>query len=139
VSYAEAGVAALTAGCDMVLLCNQSVQDPPAVDQLLDGVAEAQLKGWWQPSGSSEQRRLALLPATPGLSWGELMASPDYIRACCLKPSERQLPGAGSSSCLRAGRVTSRMLGLPSGIISRSMPVRCRVGVPYSVRTKSWS
>lgn len=86
VSYTEAGIAALNAGCDMVLLCNQSVQDPGAVDKLLDGVAEAQIKGWWQPSGASEQRRLALLPATPAQPWDALMAHPDYIHALGLLP-----------------------------------------------------
>ena len=45
VSYALAAVTALTAGCDMVLLCNQSVDGGAAVDELLDGLAEAQLKG----------------------------------------------------------------------------------------------
>ncbi len=85
-SYTEAGVAALTAGCDMVLLCNQSVQDPPAVDRLLDGLAEAQLKGGWQPNEASEQRRLALLPAAPALAWDALMAHPDYIHALGLLP-----------------------------------------------------
>ena len=37
VSYTEAAVAALSAGCDMVLLCNQSVDGGQAVDELLDG------------------------------------------------------------------------------------------------------
>jgi beta-N-acetylhexosaminidase len=86
VSYTEAGMTALNAGCDMVLLCNQSVQDPAAVDEFLDGMAEAQLKGWWQPSEASEQRRLALLPATPAQPWDALMAHPDYIHALGLLP-----------------------------------------------------
>ena len=86
VSYTEAAIVALNAGCDMVLLCNQSVQDPTAVDMLLDGVAEAQLKERWQPRGASEQRRLALLPATPAQSWDALMIHPDYIHALGLLP-----------------------------------------------------
>jgi len=86
VSYTEAGIAALNAGCDMVLLCNQSVQDPRAVDELLDGIAEAQLKGWWQPSGASEQRRLALLPAQSARDWDELMTDPGYRHALDLIP-----------------------------------------------------
>ena len=86
VSYTEAGIAALNAGCDMVLLCNQSVEDPRAIDELLDGVSQAQLKGWWQPSRASEQRRLALLPTAPALPWDALMGHPDYIQALDLLP-----------------------------------------------------
>jgi len=86
VSYTEAAVVALNAGCDLALLCNQSVQDPVSVDALLDGLAEAQLKGRWHPSEASEQRRLALLPAAPALPWDSLMAHPDYIHALGLIP-----------------------------------------------------
>jgi beta-N-acetylhexosaminidase len=86
VSYTDAGIAALNAGCDMVLLCNQSVRDPRAVDELLDGVVEAQLKGRWQPRGASEQRRLALLPTGPAQPWDALMRHRDYIHALGLLP-----------------------------------------------------
>src|SRR5574337_1434420 len=41
VSYTDAGVAALNAGCDLVLLCNQSLGDGAAVDELIDGLAAA--------------------------------------------------------------------------------------------------
>jgi beta-N-acetylhexosaminidase len=83
VTYTEAGVAALTAGCDLVLLCNQSVESEggAAIDEMLDGMAEAQLKGHWAPSEASEQRRLALLPPSPALSWQDLMVHPRYIAA----------------------------------------------------------
>lgn len=86
VSYTEAGVAALTAGCDLVLLCNQSLGQGKPVDELLDGLAEAQLKGRWQPSEASEQRRLALLPRGAAPAWDELMRSPGYLRALDLLP-----------------------------------------------------
>ena len=86
VSYTEAGVAALAAGCDMVLLCNQSVDGGHAVDELLDGLAETQLKGGWHANEASEQRRLALLPATPAPAWDTLMASPAYLQALDLIP-----------------------------------------------------
>ncbi len=86
VSYTEAGVAALAAGCDMVLLCNQSVDGGRAVDELLDGLAEAQLKGGWHANEASEQRRRALLPSTPASAWDALMASPAYLQALDLIP-----------------------------------------------------
>ncbi|MDO8283795.1 MAG: beta-N-acetylhexosaminidase [Rhodoferax sp.] len=85
VSYTEAAVAALTAGCDMVLLCNQStassVGGGSAVDELIAGLTEAQLKGQWQASDASEARRRALLPVTPALDWEALMVQPAYMQA----------------------------------------------------------
>ncbi|MEY4345093.1 MAG: hypothetical protein RL032_925 [Pseudomonadota bacterium] len=81
VSFSQAAVAALSAGCDMVLLCNQSLNAGAAVDELIAGLTEAQIKGQWQPSEASEERRLALLPQTPAVSWDDLMVSPSYIQA----------------------------------------------------------
>ena len=86
VSYAQAAVAALNAGCDMVLLCNQSVDGGEAVDALIDGLSEALLKGAWQPRGASEERRLALLPQLPAPEWDALMTSPAYMQALSLVP-----------------------------------------------------
>jgi beta-N-acetylhexosaminidase len=86
VSYAQAAVAALNAGCDMVLLCNQSMGESAEIDELLDGLAEAQVKGRWHPSEASEQRRVALLPTAPALPWDALMAHPDYMHALDLLP-----------------------------------------------------
>lgn len=88
VSYTEAAVVALQAGCDMVLLCNESVNSAggSAIDELLDGLGEAQRKKQWQPSEASEQRRLALLPASPPSSWDALMTEPRYMRALQLLP-----------------------------------------------------
>ena len=86
VSYTEAAVAALNAGCDMVLLCNQSVDGGQAVDELIAGMVETQLKGEWQPWEASDLRRLALLPATPAPEWDELMVQPAYMQALSLVP-----------------------------------------------------
>lgn len=81
VSPTEAAVAALNAGCDMVLLCNQSVGDGAEVDAWIDGLTEAQLKGQWQALEISEARRLALLPRSPATPWDELMVQPAYMQA----------------------------------------------------------
>jgi beta-N-acetylhexosaminidase len=86
VSYSQAAVAALNAGCDMVLLCNQSVGDGKPVDELLDGMAEALLKGQWEALEASELRRLALLPQGRAPGWDELMVQPAYMHALGLIP-----------------------------------------------------
>lgn len=86
-AYADAAALALDAGCDLVLLCNQSAADGGrAVDELLDGLAERQARGAWQPSAASESRRLALLPQTPPLAWDELMHLPAYQHALTRLP-----------------------------------------------------
>ncbi len=87
VSYTQAAITALNAGCDMVLLCNQSVGDEgSAVDELLDGLATAQTKRQFSLSEMSEQRRLDLLPQTAPLGWDELMVSPAYMQALSQLP-----------------------------------------------------
>ena len=81
-STLDGALAALHAGCDMVLLCNQSLVDGGrAVDALLDGLLAAQTDGRWSPDGDSEARRLDLLPLTPPLPWDELMHQPQYQHA----------------------------------------------------------
>ncbi len=80
-SYAEAAALALDAGCDLVLLCNQSIDGGQAVDALLDGLDAEAHAGHWQPDADSEQRRLALLPTSPPLTWDELMHDPVYQHA----------------------------------------------------------
>ena len=86
VSYTEAALAALTAGCDMVLLCNQSLDGGAAVDELLDGLAEAQIKERWLPDEAAELRRLSLLPTSLARPWNDLMRSHDYVHALGLLP-----------------------------------------------------
>jgi beta-N-acetylhexosaminidase len=77
----DAAQIALRAGCDMVLLCNQSVNGGVAVDALLDGLVQARDQGHWHPDPDSEARRLDLLPNIPPLPWDELMHQPQYQHA----------------------------------------------------------
>ncbi|WP_296490058.1 beta-N-acetylhexosaminidase [Rhodoferax sp.] len=86
VSPTQAAVAALNAGCDMVLLCNQSLGDGAELDALINGLTEAQLKGQWQPLDASEERRLALLPVGRATPWDDLMVQPAYMQALDLIP-----------------------------------------------------
>ena len=86
VDFTEAAVIALNAGCDIVPLCNQSLGDGKAVDELLEGLAKARDNARWRPSEASEQRRLALLPRGSGLTWDELMGDAQYMHALDLLP-----------------------------------------------------
>jgi beta-N-acetylhexosaminidase len=80
--YTEAVLTALQAGCDLTLLCNRStVAGGAELDQVLDELAEAQLKGRWIPEEASEARRLALLPQTPAQPWDALVRAHDYMQA----------------------------------------------------------
>ncbi len=82
ITYAEAASLALSAGCDLVLLCNQSLPEGgAAVDSLLDRLDGAAAAGQWQPDPDSERRRLALLPQSAPLTWDELMHDPVYQHA----------------------------------------------------------
>jgi beta-N-acetylhexosaminidase len=86
VSYGDAAVVALNAGCDMVLLCNQSVDGGEAVDALIQDLSKAQLKGHWLPKPASEERRQALLPRVPAMGWDALMTHAAYMHALGLIP-----------------------------------------------------
>nr|WP_206026620.1 beta-N-acetylhexosaminidase [Rubrivivax benzoatilyticus] len=81
-STLDAALLALGAGCDLVLLCNQSTVDGGApVDALLEGLDRAAAAGLWTPSADSERRRQALLPQQLPLGWDDLMHAPAYRRA----------------------------------------------------------
>jgi len=80
-SATQGAVAALNAGCDLVLLCNQSLNGGQPVDELLDGLSAALARGEWQASPDSEARRLDLLPQSAPLTWDELMRHGPYLQA----------------------------------------------------------
>ncbi|MCU0941731.1 MAG: beta-N-acetylhexosaminidase [Hydrogenophaga sp.] len=87
VDFSEAALAALHAGCDMVLLCNQCVVDGGSpIDQAIEDLSEAVVKGWWTPSAASDERRLALLPGAPAPAWDDLMVNARYMHALSLLP-----------------------------------------------------
>jgi beta-N-acetylhexosaminidase len=80
--FAEAALVALQAGCDMVLLCNQSLVDGGrAIDDLIAGLEHALARGDWQPDLDSEPRRRALLPQAEPLPWDALMHDAAYRHA----------------------------------------------------------
>jgi beta-N-acetylhexosaminidase len=85
-SHTQGAIAALNAGCDMVLLCNQSLHGGAAVDALLDGLSEALAAGDWVASPDSESRRLDLLPQTAPYTWDELVHHPVYQQALSRLP-----------------------------------------------------
>lgn len=86
-SYVDAALASLDAGCDLALLCNQSVGDGAPLDELLEAMASARQDGRWQPSPASESRRRALLPVALAPGWDQLMDVQNYRQAikCMLR------------------------------------------------------
>jgi beta-N-acetylhexosaminidase len=88
VSFTTAALAALRAGCDLVLLCNQSVVDGGApIDEAIDEISRAVVEGRWLLDAASEERRVALLPTTFALPWDDLMVSERYMQALSLLPA----------------------------------------------------
>ncbi|RZL90836.1 MAG: beta-N-acetylhexosaminidase [Variovorax sp.] len=85
-SFTDAALAALDAGCDLALLCNQSVGEGTALDELLNGFAAARRARRWTPNSASEGRRRSLLPRTAALDWEGLRQSPTYQRALAMLP-----------------------------------------------------
>lgn len=87
VSFTEAALAALSAGGDMVLLCNQSVVDGGApIDDAIESLSRAVFEGAWIPDPASDIRRQALLSRGGETDWDELMVSERYMQALSLLP-----------------------------------------------------
>jgi beta-N-acetylhexosaminidase len=66
----EAASAALQAGCDMVLICNQ----PAEAEKVLDALR-------FTPSKESQQRINRMRPRGKALKWSKLVAEPEYQQA----------------------------------------------------------
>jgi len=89
ISATQAVLAALQAGCDMALLCNQSLVGKPGDSPLDTVLAELSLlhsKGLYQPASESHMRRLALLPKLPPLGWEGMLQSVPYQCALAALP-----------------------------------------------------
>lgn len=85
-SPAEAVLAALHAGCDLTLLCNQSVEQGEVIDQVLAELEHALHTGRWQPDWNSLQRRDALRSRFAAKPWEQLAFDARYQRARRMLP-----------------------------------------------------
>ena len=89
ISATQAVLAALQAGCDMALLCNQSLLGTPGdspLDTVLAELSLAQNAGAYQPKPENHARRLELLPKVPCLAWEGMLQSVSYRRAVAALP-----------------------------------------------------
>jgi beta-N-acetylhexosaminidase len=66
----EAATAALHAGCDMVLICNQ----PAEAEKVLDALR-------FTPSKESRRRLKRMRASNKAFKWSKLVAEPDYLQA----------------------------------------------------------
>jgi beta-N-acetylhexosaminidase len=81
-SALEGCIAALNAGCDLVMLCNQSkVDGGRPLDDVLDGLEAALEDERWEADAQAEARRIDLLAQTAPLPWDELMHHAPYRHA----------------------------------------------------------
>lgn len=83
-SYTDAALAALSAGCDLAMLCNQSVGNGAPLDELLEGFARAARSGAWNASAAGERRRRSLFPVRESSGWAALSTDPAHARCSSL-------------------------------------------------------
>jgi len=89
ISASQAVLAALHAGCDMALLCNQSLLGTPGnspLDTVLAELNQAGADGLLQLQPESHARRLSLLPTMQALDWPNLLQSSKYQHALMALP-----------------------------------------------------
>jgi beta-N-acetylhexosaminidase len=80
-SYAESVMAATEAGCDLALVCNQSLDGGLVLDNMLETLDSAMATGCWRVDETADARRRVLLPQTEPLSWDVLVRDARYIQA----------------------------------------------------------
>lgn len=107
IGYTEAVLSALTAGCDLALLCNQSLEGGAVLDTVLAELEAARASGLWQENAESELRRLSLLPQTPPLSWDTLMGDARYQQALASLEMLEARPPKGAKA-LKSAKETKR-------------------------------
>ena len=89
ISASQAVLAALRAGCDMALLCNQSLIGKPGdspLDTVLAELKQAYDTGLVQPETESHARRMSLSPKTASLDWSSMLQTSKYQRALMALP-----------------------------------------------------
>jgi beta-N-acetylhexosaminidase len=85
-SYAESVMAATQAGCDLALVCNQSLDGGQVLDDMLEALDSARATGCWRVDETADARRRAMLPQTEPLSWDVLVRDARYMLALELLP-----------------------------------------------------
>ena len=89
ISASQAVLAALRAGCDIALLCNQSLIGKPGdspLDTVLAELKQACEAGLYQSEPESHARRVSLLPKTAPLDWPSMLQSSKFQRALMALP-----------------------------------------------------
>ncbi len=81
VTYAEAAALALSAGCDLVLLCNQSIDGGAAVDALLDELLAAEARAAGRPTRTATCAASTCCRRPRPIVWDDLMHEPAYQRS----------------------------------------------------------
>lgn len=85
VSMTQAVHQVLGAGCDMALVCNQSLHGGAVLDALLDGMETSLKKGQWVENPLAEERRQVLLQRAQAQGgapthWETLVRNPRYVQ-----------------------------------------------------------
>ncbi len=77
----DAVCAALNAGCDLTLICNQSIKGSQVLDEVLDNLSKPTILKRLQNNKASALRRQALLAKGDAFAWEDLRRSDTYKQA----------------------------------------------------------